>query len=161
MISGRRVRYLSIYLGISMPLAVGACGSSEPSPPKASTSKTSASDGAEAAKSVLEKGIIEMESLSDGGGVMERHFGNSLTSVPDNVLSVAFAFTCTGGEKVKLTLTTAGKDAASGTLVCDGSIFQKSINTAESGPVGFSAVTADGTSGGYAYAYYVEKKNHS
>ncbi|WP_030850186.1 hypothetical protein [Streptomyces sp. NRRL S-475] len=161
MISGRRVRYLSICLAISMPLAVGACSSSELPPPKTSTSKTSASDGAEAAKSVLEKGIIEMESLGDGSGVLQRNFGNSLVSVPDNVLSLAFAFTCTGGAKVKLTLTTAGKDAAAGTLVCDGSIFQQSINTAESGPVGFSAVTADGASGGYAYAYYVEKKNHS
>ncbi|MFI2501230.1 hypothetical protein [Streptomyces sp. NPDC018693] len=161
MINGRRIRHLSICLGISMPLAVGACSSSEPSPPNASASKTSASDGAEAAKSVLEKGIIEMESLSNGSGVLERNFGNTLTSVPDNVLSVTFAFTCTGGGKVKLALTAAGKDAASGAPLCDGSIFQRSVDTAESGPVAFSAVTADGTSGGYAYAYYVEKKEHS
>ncbi|MFF8016119.1 hypothetical protein [Streptomyces sp. NPDC007929] len=161
MISGRRVRHLFICLGISMPLAVGACSSGESSPPKVSTSKTSASDGAEAAKSLLEKRIVEMESLSGGSGVLERRFGNTLESVPDDVLSVAFAFTCTGGEVVKLAITSAGNDASSGTLVCDGSIFQRSVNTTESGPVALSAVTSDGTSGGYAYAYYVEKKQHS
>ncbi|MFB8246063.1 hypothetical protein ACFC5X_13575 [Streptomyces sp. NPDC055952] len=161
MMSNRRIRHLSVCLGISMPLALGACSSSEPSSPKASTSKSSASDGAEAAKSVLEKGIIEMDSLNGGSGVLKRNVGNTLASVPDDVVSVAFAFTCIGGEKVELTLTTSGKDAASGTVVCDGSIFQRSINTAESGPVAFSAVTADGSSGGYAYAYYVEKKNES
>ncbi|WP_073875301.1 hypothetical protein [Streptomyces sp. CB00316] len=100
-----------------------------------------------------------MESLGEGDGVLQQQFGNTLASVPEDVLSVSFALTCTGGAKVALTFRLAGKEVASaaGTHACDGStIFQRSIGTTESGPLGFSAVATGAESGGYAY--YLEKK---
>ncbi|MFF0509202.1 hypothetical protein ACFYUH_37255 [Streptomyces fimicarius] len=81
--------------------------------------------------------------------------------MPEDVLSVSFAFTCTGGDEVALAFRLGGKEVASaaGTHVCDGStIFQRSIETAGAGSLGFSAVTTGAGSGGYAYGYYSEKK---
>lgn len=115
---------------------------------------------AEAAKSVLDRGIVAMESLGGGYGGLERQFGNTHPATPDDVLSVSFAFTCTGGATVALTFTTADKDvpSAAGTQVCDGSIFQRSIDTSKPGPLEFSAALTGSEGGGYAYAYYAEKK---
>ncbi|MYX14921.1 hypothetical protein GTY67_16260 [Streptomyces sp. SID8374] len=155
-------------MAVTALLGAGACSPSE-QPESSSTSPSvtgSASaapdtSAAQTAKSVLEKGIVNMESLSDGDGGLQKQFGNTLASVPEDVLSVSFAFTCTGGAEVALTFRLAGKEVASaaGTHVCDGStIFQRSIDTPGSGPLGFSAVATGAESGGYAYAYYSEKK---
>ncbi len=40
----------------------------------------------------------------------------------------------------------------------DGSVFQQSIELPEPGPVGFTGVVTGTEDGGYAYAYYPEKK---
>lgn len=165
---GRAVRRVGVALSVTALLGAGACNPSE-QPESSSTSPSvtgsapAAPDtsAAEAAKSVLEKGIVNMESLSDGDGGLQKQFGNTLASVPEDVLSVSFAFTCTGGAKVALAFRLAGKEVASaaGTHVCDGStIFQRSIDTTGPGPLGFSAVATGAQSGGYAYAYYSEKK---
>lgn len=116
--------------------------------------------GAEAAKSVLERAFFTRESLGAGSGGLERQFGNTHPSAPDDVLSVTFAFTCTGGAKVALKIAVGDKDvpSAAGTQVCDGSIFQRSIDMSKPGPLGFSAAVTGSEGGGYAYAYYAEKK---
>ncbi|MEU0160045.1 hypothetical protein ABZ154_14700 [Streptomyces sp. NPDC006261] len=166
---GRAVRRVAVALSVAALLGAGACGPSDQAEPSSESPSVTGpgsataekSSAAEAAKSVLEKGIVNIESLGEGDGVLQRQFGNTLASVPEDVLSVSFAFTCTGGAKVALAFRLAGKEVASaaGTHVCDGAtIFQRSIGTAESGPLGFSAVATGAESGGYAYAYHSEKK---
>ncbi|MFZ4266858.1 hypothetical protein [Streptomyces arboris] len=165
---GRAARRVAVLLSVAALLGAGACGPrDQPDPSSTSPSVTGSASAtpdtsaAEAAKSVLEKNIVNMESLGEGDGGLQKQFGNTLASVPEDVLSVSFAFTCTGGAKVALTFRLAGKEVASaaGTHVCDGStIFQRSIDTTGSGPLGFSAVATGAESGGYAYAYYSEKK---
>ncbi|MYW29239.1 hypothetical protein [Streptomyces sp. SID2119] len=164
----RAVRGVGVALSVIALLGAGACGpgdrpESSSKSPSASGSASVAPDtsAAEAAKSVLDKGIVNMESLGEGDGAVQKQFGNTLASVPEDVLSVSFAFTCTGGAEVALTFRLTGKEVASaaGTHVCDGStIFQRSIDTTGSGPLGFSAIATGAESGGYAYAYYSEKK---
>ncbi|MEV3990253.1 hypothetical protein AB0J57_15230 [Streptomyces sp. NPDC049837] len=76
------------------------------------------------------------------------------------MLSLTFAFTCTGKGKVTLKFSVAGKEMpkAAGTQVCDGSIFQRSIDVPKPGPVGFEATVSGSVNGDFAYAYYAEKK---
>ncbi|MFG3498571.1 hypothetical protein [Streptomyces sp. NPDC047928] len=116
--------------------------------------------GAEAAKSVLERAFVAREPLGAGSGGLEPRFGNTHPSTPDDVLSVTFAFTCTGGAKVALEIAVEGEDvpSAAGTQLCDGSVLQRSIDLPKPGSVGFSATVTGPGGGSYAYAYYAEKK---
>ncbi|MGW1293208.1 hypothetical protein [Streptomyces sp. NPDC002533] len=163
------VRCVAVALSLAALLGAGACGSGDRSgSPSNSPSVTGSASvtpdpsGAEAAKALLDKGIVNMESLGEGDGELRKQFGNTLASMPEDVLSVSFAFTCTGGAEVALTFRLGGKDVASaaGTHLCDGStIFQRSIETAGADhPLGFSAVATGVGSGGYAYAFHSEKK---
>ncbi|NEB40241.1 hypothetical protein G3I54_25520 [Streptomyces sp. SID14515] len=129
------------------------------SPAQAPTPTPDASDGEEA-KTLLEGTFVDMKSLGGGSGGLRPQFGNTHPATPDNVLSVTFAFACTGDGRVALTFTVAGKDvpAATGTQVCDGSVFQQSIELPEPGSVGFTGVVTGAEDGGYAYAYYPEKE---
>ncbi|MFJ8848000.1 hypothetical protein ACIRFF_34445 [Streptomyces cyaneofuscatus] len=158
----------------------GACsGGGESGPPSSSPSSSSSRTGepvgatpgtdsgatalADEAKAVLEGLVVERESIGGGSGVLVPQFGNTHPATPDGVVSVTFAFTCTGGGEVKLRNEVGGKDvpSAAGTQTCDGSLYQTSVDV--SGPaaaIGFSATPVeDDADGGYAYAYYVEKKN--
>ncbi|MFI8323621.1 hypothetical protein [Streptomyces sp. NPDC085529] len=102
-----------------------------------------------------------MDSLGGGSGGLRRQFGDTHAATPDDVPSVSFAFTCTGGGTVALTFTAADNKevpSAAGTQVCDGSLFQRSIDTSTAGSLGFSAALTGPESGGYAYACYAEKK---
>jgi hypothetical protein len=159
---------LSVALSVTTLLGVGACSSGEqsgsPSKSPGTTGSAPAATpdtaGAEAAKSVLEKTFVTRESLGGGSGGLQRQFGNTHPTTPDDVLSVTFAFTCTGGATVTLTFTVADKEvsSAAGTHVCDGSVFQRSVELPKPGPLGFSAAVTGSEGGGYAYAYYAEKK---
>ncbi|MFZ4275596.1 hypothetical protein ACOZFM_23165 [Streptomyces arboris] len=162
----------------------GACsGGGESGPPSSSPSSSSSRTGepvgatpgetsrapsdatalADEAKAVLEGLVVERESIGGGSGVLVPQFGNTHPATPDGVVSVTFAFTCTGGGEVKLRNEVRGKDvpSAAGTQTCDGSLYQTSVDV--SGPaaaIGFMATPVEGDAdGGYAYAYYVEKKN--
>ncbi|WP_406001052.1 hypothetical protein [Streptomyces sp. NBC_00829] len=164
----RAVRRLSVGLSVTALLGAGACspgeqsGSPSKSPTVTGSASTTTPDTAgAAAKSVLERAFVTRESLGAGSGGLEGGpFGNTHPSAPDDVLSVTFAFTCTGGAKVALKIAVGDKDvpSAAGTQVCDGSIFQRSIDMSKPGPLGFSAAVTGSQGGGYAYAYYAEKK---
>ncbi|MEV7898441.1 hypothetical protein [Streptomyces cyaneofuscatus] len=118
---------------------------------------------ADEAKAVLEKLLVERESLGGGSGVLVPQFGNTHPATPDGVVSVTFVFTCTGGGEVKLRNKAGGKDvpSAAGAQKCDGSLFQTSVDVPEpDASIGFTATPVEESAdGGYAYAYYVEKKN--
>ncbi|MFE2290581.1 hypothetical protein [Streptomyces sp. NPDC059452] len=119
---------------------------------------------ADEAKAVLEGLFVGMEPLAGGSGGLQPQFGNTHPAVPDGVVSVTFAFTCTGGGEVKLRNEVGGKDVPSsaGTQACDGSLFQQSVEVPASASFGFTATPAAGAEdGGYAYGYYVEKEQHS
>ncbi|MCS0639840.1 hypothetical protein NX801_30245 [Streptomyces sp. LP05-1] len=100
-----------------------------------------------------------MDFVGGGSGGLQRQFGNTHPTTPDDVLSVSFAFTCTGGGTVRLTFTVADKDvpSAAGTHVCDSTVFRRGIDTSKPGSLGFSVTLTGPESGGYAYGYYVEK----
>ncbi|MEU7006910.1 hypothetical protein [Streptomyces sp. NPDC046332] len=169
---GRAVRRLSaglpVALSVTALLGAGACSPGEQSgSPSKSPSVTGSAPAAtpdtadaEAAKSVLEGAFVGRQSLGGGSGGLQRYFGNTHPATPDDVLSVTFAFTCTGGATVALTFAAAGQDvpSAAGTQVCDGSVFQRSVELPEPGALGFSAVVTGSEDGGYAYAFYAEKK---
>ncbi|WP_326704673.1 hypothetical protein [Streptomyces cyaneofuscatus] len=158
----------------------GACsGGGESGPPSLPSSSSSSRTGedpgartgadsratavADEAKAVLEGLLVERESLGGGSGVLAPQFGNTHPATPEGVVSVTFVFTCTGGGEVKLRNEVEGKDvpSAAGTQECDGSLYQASVDVP--GPdasIGFTATPVENSAdGGYAYAYYVEKKN--
>ncbi|WP_137994194.1 hypothetical protein [Streptomyces vilmorinianum] len=161
---------LSVGLCAAALLCASACGpGEEASKPSRSPGVTgsasptaSARPGADVAKAVLEGAFVGRESLGSGSGQLQRQFGNTHPATPDGVLSVTFAFTCTGGADTKVALRFAVADAyvpsAEDTAVCDGSVFQRSIDVTKSGPFRFEAGLTGSEDGGYAYAYYVEKK---
>ncbi|MFF2537770.1 hypothetical protein [Streptomyces cyaneofuscatus] len=153
----------------------GACsGGGESGPPSSpsSSSRTGEPTGAtgsgeaavaDEAKAVLEGLLVERESLGGGSGVLVPQFGNTHPATSDGVVSVTFVFTCTGGGEVKLRNEVEGKDvpSAAGTQKCDGSLFQTSVDVPKpDASIGFTATPVEESAdGGYAYAYYVEKKN--
>ncbi|MEU3057764.1 hypothetical protein [Streptomyces griseus] len=161
---------LAAALSVTALLGATSCSSGEQSgSPSASPSATkpapaptpdTADADADAARTLLEGTFVNMKSLSGGSGELRPQFGNTHPAAPDNVLSVTFAFACTGGGEVALTFTVADEDvpSANGTQMCDGSVFQQSIELPEPGSVGFTGVVTGTENGGYAYAYYPEKK---
>ncbi|WP_435057390.1 hypothetical protein [Streptomyces sp. bgisy060] len=168
---GKAVRSLSAALSVTALLGAAACGADEesgspPSPPRSPSAAGSApaatpgTNGAEAAKSMLERSFVGMESLGGGSGQVQRQFGNMHPATPDDVLSVTFGFTCTGGSTVALRFTVAGEEvpSAAGSQACDGSVFQRIIDTSRPGPLDFSIAATGPEKGFYAYAYYPEKK---
>ncbi|MFJ7327044.1 hypothetical protein ACIQVN_12490 [Streptomyces cyaneofuscatus] len=159
-------------------MGAGACsGGGEAGPPAPSSSSarsgepagaTTGTDSggravADEAKAVLEGLLVERESLGGGSGELAPKFGNTHLATPEGVVSVTFVFTCTGGGEVKLRNEVDGKDvpSAAGTQECDGSLYRTSVDVP--GPdasIGFTATPVENSAdGGYAYAYYVEKKN--
>jgi hypothetical protein len=162
----RRAR-LGAALCVVALLGAGACSGEEPAakPPKspvpgkaAPVPTLEAADGG-ALNSQLERVFENLESLGGGSGALGPSFGNTHPGLPDGVLSVTFAFVCSGGATVKLAFTVGGKDvpAAAGSQVCDGSIEQRSVEVPGPGAFGFSAELAGSGAGGFAYGYYAEK----
>ncbi|NUP21916.1 MAG: hypothetical protein HOZ81_38805 [Streptomyces sp.] len=144
---------------------VGACDtdkSTDSSTPTTRTSQPSPSTvpDAEAAKAVLNQAFIGMDALGSGSGRLQPHIGNTLPTTPENVLSVTFAFTCTGKGKVALAFTLNGRDVAakSPTSTCDGSIFQQSIEVSKPGLISFEGEVTGSDRGSFAYSFYTEKK---
>lgn len=164
--SDRKVRLI---LSVTALLLVAACSSGEengsPVPSKSSTGSApaataTAASGEGEAKAVLDKAFTTRESLGSGGGSLAPQFGNTHPGAPDDVLSVTFAFTCTGGAKVGLKVATGGEEvqSAAGSQTCDGSIFQRSVDVSEGRALSFEADVTGSENGGFAYAYYAEKK---
>ncbi|GAB1694954.1 hypothetical protein [Krasilnikovia sp. M28-CT-15] len=147
-------------------LVVTACDGGRPagSPPAPATSPasptTSAAGGADAA---LKQAFSTREALGSGAGQLEPHVGNSLATTPKSVLSVTFAFVCTGGAAVTLQVGTVASAASStkATQKCDGSILQRSVELPKPGAVTFEGDVTGTQPGGFAYGYYVEKKRLS
>lgn len=164
---GRRAdRRAALCLVITAVLSAAACTPSERSGPSAqSPSATGAPtaatpDEATDLKAVLERAFVARESLGGGSGRLDPQFGNTHPATPEGVLSVTFAFTCTGKGEVSLKFTVGGKEVptAAGSQVCDGTIFQRSVDVPKPGPLGFVAAVGGSADGGFAYAYYAEKK---
>jgi hypothetical protein len=148
-------------------LCAAACSPSERSgspsqSPSAIASASTATPGSGAAGStaVLERAFVGRESLGSGSGQLQSQFGNTHPGTPEGVLSVTFAFTCTGNAKIALKFSVGGKEvpSAAGTQACDGSIFQRSIDVPKPGPLSFEAAVNGSDNGSFAYAYYAEKK---
>ncbi|MFB7231384.1 hypothetical protein ACFCY9_27020 [Streptomyces fimicarius] len=159
---------LAAALSVAALLGATSCSSGEqsgspsanPSATKSAPAPTPDTTDADAARTLLEGTFVNMKSLGGGSGGLRPQFGDTHPAAPDNVLSVTFAFACTGGGEVALTFTVADEDvpSAKGTQVCDGSVFQQSIELPEPGSVGFTGVVTGTEDGGYAYAYYPEKE---
>ncbi|MET7380415.1 hypothetical protein ABZT08_16630 [Streptomyces sp. NPDC005526] len=124
------------------------------------TQASGASDAGQAEKAALEQSFPGRESLGDGFGRLRQGIGNTLAATPKGVLSVTFAFVCTGGAKVSFTFEAGGKEvrSAAPAHTCGKSVFQQSLTVSRGGPVGFSADVTGSDGGGFAYSYYVEKK---
>lgn len=155
---------------VAAAMLTGACDSSEstassapkPRPSQSSSPSGAVPDGKEA-KAILDQAFVGREELGSGSGPLQPALGNTLPATPDNVLSVTFAFTCTGKSKVSFEFTVKGaKDSsAAHTSTCDGSIFQQSIAVSEAGPISFEADVTGPDNGSFAYSYYTEKKQLS
>jgi hypothetical protein len=164
------VRQKSTLLFLVAAVALtGACDSSEPtdSPapkPRPSQSLSSAAPDGKEAKAILDQAFVGREELGSGSGPLQSQIGNTIAAtLPENVLSVTFAFTCTGESKVAFDFTINGKSASSAghTSTCDGSIFQQSMEVSQPGPISFAAEVTGSDNGSFAYAYYTEKKQLS
>ncbi|MDC0769911.1 hypothetical protein [Streptomyces sp. HD] len=158
----RKVALLCLVASVALIGACDADKSIDSSTPKPRTSQSSPSavPDAEAAKAVLDQAFIGMEALGSGGGRLQPHIGNTLPTTPANVLSVTFAFTCTGKGKVAFAFTVNGRDAAktAHTSICDGSIFQQSIEVSKPGLISFEGELTGSDNGSFAYSFYTEKK---
>lgn len=152
-----------------MAALAAACDSGEPAGPPSTTPRTgkpspslSSSpsvppDGKEA-KAILDRAFTGREALGGGSGPLVPRLGNTAPAPDKDVLSVTFAFTCTGNGEVAFTFAVDGKKVSSAahTSPCDGSIFQKSLEIPVPGPVTFTADTTASNHGEFAYAYYPE-----
>jgi len=141
----------------------GACdagGAAKPPSPSPSVSQDAVTSYGKPAKAILDRVFVGREEIGSGYGRLEGRFGNTAPDTAKDVLSATFAFTCSGGGKVTLGLTAAGKDVptTARTVTCDKSVSQQSVETPGPGALGFRADTADPGDGDFAYAYYVEKR---
>jgi hypothetical protein len=113
------------------------------------------------AQAVLDGLFIDMTALGGGYGELRPDISNTLASTPEKVLSVSFAFVCTGDAKVSLRVAANFKDLRTVTphsFTCDKSVVQQSVSVPKPGPVSFQAsVTGDQRGGSFAYGYYPEK----
>ncbi|MET8982178.1 hypothetical protein ABZX85_42010 [Streptomyces sp. NPDC004539] len=162
-------RHTGLLCLVTAVALTGACDSGEtaksPSTSPSSASRPTARQDAvitygEPAKEILDRAFVGREEISSGYGRLGKRFGDTAPAAPANVLSAAFAFTCTGGGKVTLGLTVAGKDVpmTTRTVTCDKSIFQQSVEIPEPGTMGFEADATGSGDGVFAYSYYVESK---
>lgn len=143
----------------------GACdpsepaGSSSPTPRTSQSSSSAVSDG-KAAQAILDQAFVGRQELGSGSGALQSQLGNTLPAPDKNVLSVTFAFTCTGNGKVSFKFAVNGKNVSSAphASTCDRSVFQQSVEVPDSGPITFEADVTGSENGGFAYAYYTEKK---
>lgn len=160
-------RRLWLILPVAALLPVVACspGEGDGSPalsksPTESAPAATAVPGDGEAKAVLDKAFVTRESLGSGSGRLMPQFGNTHPGASDEVLSVTFAFTCTGGAKVGLKVAVGGQEvqSAAGSQTCDGSIFQRSVDVSGGRALSFESHVTGSKNGGFAYAYYAEKK---
>jgi hypothetical protein len=143
----------------------GACdpsepaGSSSPTPRTSQPSSSAVPDG-KAAQTILDQTFVGRQELGSGSGALQSQLGNTLPAPDKNVLSVTFAFTCTGNGKVSFKFAVNGKNVSSAAhaSTCDRSVFQQSVEVPDSGPITFEADVTGSENGGFAYAYYTEKK---
>ncbi|MDQ0685173.1 hypothetical protein QF032_004192 [Streptomyces achromogenes] len=152
---------LGVMASVALTSACDSGGSADPSPskpPSGMSSPSAISDGA-SGKAVLDHAFVGMEPLGSGSGRLQPHLGNTLPATPENVLSVTFAFTCTGKGKVVFAFTVNGRNVPTGarTTTCDGSIFQRSIEVSRTGLISYEAQVTGSESGSFAYSYYTEK----
>jgi hypothetical protein len=112
------------------------------------------------AHTILESVTTESD-LGGGWGLLRPLFSNTLAGTPKGVLSVSFAFVCTGDAEVAIKV---GPDALRfrslrpRVVPCDGSVVQQSVDLPHPGPVSFQGeITGDQKNGSFAYAYYPEK----
>ncbi|MEV7415652.1 hypothetical protein [Streptomyces sp. NPDC089919] len=126
--------------------------------PVASRSAAAPDDGA-AAEAVLQRAFADREALGGGRGHLEPQFDNTLPAVPNDVVSVTFAFTCTSPAKVllKVTLDNNPIPGAEKSLSCGNSVSQVSFDVTKDRLIGFNAEVTGPHNGGFAYAYYAEK----
>jgi hypothetical protein len=171
-IAHRRDRGTAALCLLATALLLGACTPGEvPSPPPPSRGTGEASQaraGVPGAVGSDEKALLDQvftgrEELGSGYGQLQPEFGNTLAGTPERVLSVTFAFICTGGAKVALTLAVDGTNvpSAAGMHTCDKSVFQASVEVLRADPVGFRATLIGSIEGSFAYAYYTEKQQLS
>jgi hypothetical protein len=161
-----RDRRAALCLVVTAALCAAACTPSEPSgsparrPSATVPASTAKPGGATDLAAALERSFGPGESFGSGSGPLDPQFGNTHPSTPDGALSVTFAFTCTGKGEVALTFSVDGQEvpAAAGTQVCDGTLFQRSIEVPEPGPIGFVAAVTGSADGSFAYAFYAEKE---
>jgi hypothetical protein len=155
-------------LGIATVLLLASCTSGSqqsttPShnatPPQSKSTGSPESVGSDAA-TVLQTAFKGREELGGGHGQLQASIGNTLAKTPTGVLSVTFAFVCTGGGEATIQMRVDGRavQSARGIASCDNSIFQQSAELAKPGLVGYEASVEGPTSGSFAYAYYTEKK---
>ncbi|MFJ2904141.1 hypothetical protein [Streptomyces sp. NPDC087212] len=142
---------------------VGGCDSGRTTVSPAVSPSVSASPVGSVAKAVLDQAFTGRQELASGAGALETRFGNALPAQDKKVLSVTFAFTCTGNAKVAFTFTVDGKNVptATHTGTCDRSVIQQSLEIPAPGPVAFEADVTGSRSGAFAYAFYTEKKQIS
>jgi hypothetical protein len=167
-ISSFRVRKTAAALCLTATTALTTACSTEwsskaPTPganPAQSVSTGTPSTQASDAETILNEAFMGSEPLGSGFGQLQEHVGNTLARTPDKVLSVTFAFTCTGTATATLKIRVDGKEtpSAAGTHTCDGSVFQRSVELPKPSAVGFQASITGPYNGSFAYAYHVEKK---
>lgn len=157
-VTHRTVRSLALSALVTALSMLGACD--RPGRPSATHDSPPAPPADGAATAVLATTFASREAIGSGSGELRPQLGNTLARTPDDVLSVTFAFVCTGGSSVTFRFTVGGvaRASPSGAQPCDGSVFQHSIDLPEPSPVGFDATVTAPARGGYAYGYYTEKK---
>ena len=65
---------------------------------------------AKAAKAILDQAFVGREELGSGFGALQSRLGNTMPAPDKSVLSVTFAFTCTGNGKVAFTFAVNGEE---------------------------------------------------
>ncbi|MGW3243196.1 hypothetical protein [Streptomyces sp. NPDC001070] len=112
------------------------------------------------AEAVLDRAFTGREVISRGRGRPAPQLGNTLAGAPEGVLSVTFAFTCTGKSRALVDITVDGKPLPRlrGTYTCGNAVRQRSVDIPATGSVGFTADVSGSLHGEFAYAYYTERK---
>lgn len=141
----------------------GAPGTSTPATatPRASQQPSGTTTDGSTAKTILDQSFTGREELGGGYGKLQADLGNTMPAPDKNVLTVTFAFVCTGGGKADVKFTATGKNVpatAHYSVGCSRSVLQQSVDVTGAGPMTFEAHTTGSDNGSFAYAYYSEKK---
>ena len=157
---------------LCLVLLAGGCSAGEAStstPKSASQSPRAgapAADGSDA-KAILDGAFAGSQALGTGDqamgsghGLLQEYISNTLAGTPEDVVSVTFAFTCTGNATVVLKVAVDGKNvpSAAGSHPCDRSVIQYAVEVPKPSPVSFAAKVTGSTDGSFAYAYFTEKR---